>query len=380
MQLPEVAALSDVGRQRDHNEDAWAILPDIGVLAVADGMGGLEHGEIASATAISTLKAAENALRTVVSAVDNSPERGPRSQLGQAMELLSNLASQRIQQVTRGAPSGTTLVVACISGGHLLVANTGDSRAYIYRDGALRCLTDDHTVAAARLRAGLITKEEHDASPYQHMLYQALGTQGEVDPDLFDEPVAAGDIVLLCSDGLTGPVDEPQLGELLGSDPDLDRVARALIDAANTNGGPDNITVVLARVPEGVDAHRLESERRTLTESTVLQHLSDVDRRLLRHYLDRVNLTAGASVDAARGIHMVLSGALKADGDDTLLGPGSVCCADIFARGEGECALTAAEDTEALVLSSDSYEALERRRPRVAARLMRGLLQVMAGE
>ena len=262
MKLDDVTGYSDVGRHRDHNEDAFLVMADIGLVAVADGMGGLEHGEVASSTAIEVLKQAEKALRGVIAAVDREPGRGARSQLSHAMRWLTDLGSQTIMQITRGSSSGTTLVVGCVAGGHLLIANTGDSRAYLFRQGKVRALTDDHTVAAAHMRAGRITKEEHDASPYQHMLYQALGTQSELDPDIFDEPAAVGDVLLVCSDGLTGPVSEDNIARILNEHSNLDRAAAALIQAANDNGGPDNITVVLTRITSGGDPATLEEERR----------------------------------------------------------------------------------------------------------------------
>lgn len=379
MRLNDVQAQTDIGRQRDHNEDSHLVLQDIGVLAVADGMGGLEHGEVASATAIATLRAARITLRDLTDAVDRSPDRATRGSLGQTLEGLSNLASMRIQQVTRGAPSGTTLVMACITGGHLIVANTGDSRAYLHRDGALRCLTDDHTVAAARMRAGLITKEEHDASPFQHMLYQALGTQGEVNPDLFDEPVAKGDIVLLCSDGLTGPLPEPEIARILTESPSLEVATRALIDGANARGGPDNVTVVLARVEDGPPAALVDAERKAIDEAAALAPLGDVDRRLLRHYFDRVSPADGATLDLSAGLHLLLRGEVSVTGRDKSCGVGDVLGIRGFA-GAAPGEARASGPAEALVLGPEAYDALERRRPLVAARLLRGLLESLARE
>lgn len=379
MQLADFTALTDVGKQREHNEDNHVVLNEIGVVAVADGMGGLEFGEVASATAVSLLRHAQSVLRPLVEAVDTAPVRGTRGQLAQALEQLSTLASLRIQQVTGGAASGTTLVVACQAGGHILVANTGDSRAYLYRRGKLRCLTVDHTVAAARLREGLITQAEHDASPYQHMLTQALGTQGEVDPDIFDEPLAAGDIVMLCSDGLTGPVSEPVIGDILGSNEKLESAARRLIDAANANGGPDNITVTLFRVTEGPSAEQLDHDRDLLRSALPLRFLGPVEHQLVRHYLDDHHVAAGEAFDTSRGLYLILEG--EAQEGDSPRAPGSVLGLRAFAGEEDELPESSAvSDCRALVLSNEAYEALEVRRPRVAARLMHGLLSLAFDE
>ena len=379
MRLEDTAALTDVGRERKHNEDAHLLLPDIGLLAVADGMGGLEHGEVASATAISTVRAAQGVLGDLVAKADEAPERENRANLGSALEQVTDIASSRIQQVLNGANSGTTLVLGLIAGGHLLVANTGDSRAYLYRQRRFRCLTDDHTVAAARMRAGLLTQEEHDVSPYQHMLYQALGTAGEVNPDLFDEPLAKDDIVVLCSDGLTGPVSAQAcqriLGEHLEQDATLEEIAAALVTEANANGGPDNITVVMARVAEGPEADAIEEDRMALQRSGMTESLESIDLRLLRHYLDYQTLDAGSPTDVGRGLHFVLRGALERDG--TRVEGGAFCCVKALMGGD-DLPFTAVEDSSVLTLSAESYDLLERRRPKTAARLLRGVLASIA--
>ena len=377
MKLDDVTGYSDVGRHRDHNEDAFLVMADIGLVAVADGMGGLEHGEVASSTAIEVLKQAEKALRGVIAAVDREPGRGARSQLSHAMRWLTDLGSQTIMQITRGSSSGTTLVVGCVAGGHLLIANTGDSRAYLFRQGKVRALTDDHTVAAAHMRAGRITKEEHDASPYQHMLYQALGTQSELDPDIFDEPAAVGDVLLVCSDGLTGPVSEDNIARILTEPSNLDRAAAALIQAANDNGGPDNITVVLTRITSGGDPATLEEERRLFLGCPLLSTLSDTERRQLRHYVDREAFEADAPFNNPEAFYLLLSGkARRPDGREA--GPGDVVGLRRFAGAAEAAVEVATEPCVALRLSLGAYDTLERQRPTIAARMMRQLLTLMA--
>ena len=379
MLLKDTAAHTDVGRERKHNEDAHLLLPDLGLLAVADGMGGLEHGEVASATAISTIQAATGVLTDLVAKTDESPSRQNRANLGSALEQVSDIGSSRIQQVLQGANSGTTLVLGVIAGGHLLVANTGDSRAYLYRGGRIRCLTDDHTVAAARFRAGLLTQEEHDASPYQHMLYQALGTSGEVNPDLFDEPLAKGDVVMLCSDGLTGPVPngmcEHIFEEYLDQGATLDEIAEALITEANDKGGPDNITLVLARIEDGPSPDDVERDRSTLQTAPATSALESIDLRLLRHYLDYASVDEGAETDPERGMYLVLTGGF-ARGDETVEAGGF--CGVKAMMGSEDAPWIAQGDTTCLTMSRDSYELLERRRPKSAARLLRGVLAAMS--
>lgn len=381
MKLTAHAALTDVGVLRKANQDAVTVLPDLGLLAVADGMGGLEKGEVASAAAIGLVHDASKALGEIIQRVDSDPSTVSRMNLAGALEQINELASHRIQQLTHGANSGTTLVTAVIAGGHLMVSNVGDSRAYLFRDGSLRLLTDDHTVAAAQLRAGNMTPEEYEHSPYQHMLYQALGIRNELDPDIFDEPLAAGDLVLLCSDGLTGPVPDAALARILadGSD-DLDELATTLVQHANDNGGPDNITVALARIDaqDLPGAQALEADRDALADSALGRGLTGLDLRILRHFMDHTVLQAGAEVDLGEGLHVVLAGSIEVDG--ATFGPGQIAGLPYFAQPSGDPPLAvAAEDGAALVLSRTAAEHLENRRPRAGARVYRALLRQAFG-
>ncbi len=376
MMFSDVVARTDVGRVREHNEDAHIILRELGLLAVADGMGGLAHGEVASSTAIGTLQAARDSVQQVLSAVGEAPDILGRLQLAQTLELLTNLCNTQIQRTLGTGVSGSTLVVALGVGGGLLVCNTGDSRAYLYRGGGLRQLTEDHTVAAAQLRAGVISREEHDQSPYQHMLYQALGTQSEVDPDLFMEPLAQGDLVLVCSDGLTGPLSDEEIAALLASTEDLDEAADRLIEAANRGGGPDNITLILARSSGGPDPAEVERSRLALASSPPLSALSDYELRMLRLYLDVTTVDRGR-LDAAAGAQVVLEGRLRQGG--RAVEPGGAFGLVHFADGAlGEPAAEIVEPARVALITAEAYSRVEQRRPLVAARLLKGLFRELA--
>jgi len=386
---------------RDHNEDAHLVVDDLGLLAVADGMGGLAHGEIASATVVNTIRSARDSVSQVLRAIGPEPDAGGRLQLAATLELLTNLCNTQIQRSLGAGVSGSTLVLGFVVGGQLLVCNTGDSRAYLFRGGRLRRITDDHTVAAAQLRAGVISEEEHDQSPYQHMLYQALGTQPEVDPDLFHEPLAEGDVVLLCSDGLTGPVSEGEIESILsstglagtglpgtglagtglaGTGPGsgaLETAVGRLIDAANEGGGPDNITIIAARATEGPTAEHLDREREILEGTPPLSQLNGSDLRMLQLYMEWRQLAAGATVDPGEGVQIVLQG--QATQGARRLGPGDVFGVLPFADAEqSEPAVAFEGEGRVLMLSRDAFQQIERRRPNVASRVLRGLLREMA--
>lgn len=376
MIFSEVVARTDVGMVRDHNEDAHLILRDLNLLAVADGMGGLAHGEVASSTAISTLRAARDSVRQVLSAIGDTPDALGRLQLAQTLELLTNLCNTQIQRALGPGVSGSTLVMAFGIEGSLLVCNTGDSRTYLFRDGTLRRLTEDHTVAAAQLRAGVISQEEHDQSPYQHMLYQALGTQSEVDPDLFLEPLAEGDLVLVCSDGLTGPLTEPEIAALLATTEDLEQAADMLIEAANDNGGPDNITLILARSGAGPSPADADRAQQALESSGPLSELTDYELRMLQLYMEVTALSDGR-LDPAAGAHVVLEGLLHQG--ERALGPGAVFGLMGFADERlVEPGAEIVEPARVALITAEAYDRVEQRRPLVAARLLKGLFRELA--
>ncbi len=378
MRLSSATSLTDIGRHRQHNEDSHLVLEDLGLFAVADGMGGLEKGEVASATAIATLEAARNPIEELLVNAEADAGAHGRVQLAQALDMLPHVANDRIQAVTGGAQSGTTLVAGLVSDGHLLLTHVGDSRAYLFRDGQLRQLTEDQTVAAAQFRAGLISQEEHDQSPYQHMLYQALGTAGQLDPDLLCEPLAGGDVLLLCSDGLTGPLSDAEIAELLETTDDLDALAQELIRRANEAGGPDNITVVLARTEEGVLPEEVEGHREALRSSSILSGMNQRDLAMLSLYLDEYVHGAGHVFESEMGLHLLLDGTAQVEGGRSLA-PGSVFGLTPFLDGgESLVAVESTSECTVALLSRGCYAMLKERRPSLAVDLLHGLLAEVA--
>ena len=230
---------SDVGRMRSGNEDSYFCGQT--VFAVADGLGGHQGGEVASAAAVEPL-----------ARLDGREFTDP----GEAAEALANAireANEAILDRAAGDPAlygmGTTLTAAAVAGRHLQLAHVGDSRAYLLREGTLDQLTTDHTVVSELVRRGRLTPEQAAIHPERSILTRAVGLDPRVPVDLPDPlELRAGDQLLLCSDGLTETVDDDQIAELLSAAPDGHAACRSLIDAANDAGGPDNITVVLVRV------------------------------------------------------------------------------------------------------------------------------------
>jgi protein phosphatase len=233
---------TDTGRQRRDNEDnAFARAP---VFVVADGMGGAQAGEVASRLAIEAFQR-------------ELPESGtPEQRLADCVRA----ANRKIYEISRTeherAGMGTTLTAAYLDDGDLAIAHVGDSRAYLFRDQTLKRLTQDHSLVEELVRRGKLTEEQAAEHPQRSIITRALGPEPEVEVDTWTYPVRAGDVLLLCSDGLTSMINEKQIAQILASTPGLERAAEGLIAAANEAGGRDNITVILFRLEEvGGDGH-----------------------------------------------------------------------------------------------------------------------------
>jgi len=235
----EIASLSDTGRQRTSNEDAFVELcrPDgLRLLMVADGMGGHAAGETASHTAVETA-------RNVVKAALGSPDEALR----QAFEAANRAIHEAAERDAKLHGMGTTgVALLAAPSGRCWVAHVGDSRAYRLRGERLEALTEDHSFVAELQRRGLIDAAEAAVHPRRHQVLRSLGIEPEVEVELRALEVEPGDCVLLCSDGLSGVVDEAEIAERLASQ-DPAEAARSLVELANERGGPDNITVQIAR-------------------------------------------------------------------------------------------------------------------------------------
>jgi PPM family protein phosphatase len=231
---------SDVGRTRSGNEDSYFCGRT--VFAVADGLGGHQGGEVASAAAVEPL-----------AALDGREFADP-AEAAEALAEAVRQANAAILDRAAGDPGlwgmGTTVTAAAVAGDHhLQLAHVGDSRAYLFRGGSLEQLTTDHTVVGELVRRGRLTPEQAAIHPERSILTRAVGLDPRIPVDTPDPlELSPGDQVLLCSDGLTEVVPDVKIAQLLAADPDGDAACRSLIDAANSAGGPDNITVVLLRV------------------------------------------------------------------------------------------------------------------------------------
>jgi PPM family protein phosphatase len=237
--LGRSAGLTDTGRRRRQNEDSYVHEPP--VFAIADGMGGAQAGEVASRLAAAVLEEV------------NGEEAIGEARAAELIQEANRRVYERSNQDAAVSGMGTTMTVALVddASGTVAIGHVGDSRAYLIRDGELEQLTEDHTLVNELLKSGKLSPEEANVHPQRSVITRALGTEPDVDVDTFTIETRPGDVFLLCSDGLSSMISDAEiLGLVRSGDGDLEAALRGLVEAANTSGGDDNITVVAFEISE----------------------------------------------------------------------------------------------------------------------------------
>ena len=252
----ECAGLSDTGMMRDHNEDSFLVSQTESFVVVADGMGGHQSGEVASGMAIEEITNFYNNTKGQTEPIElpnwPSGRRKPKSR--EERRLIASIvrANASINKAAGENPKyngmGTTCVAAYFVQEGVIIAHVGDSRCYRFRKGVVEQITEDHSLANEYIRSGILKPEDLPSFPYKNVITRAVGLQESVEVETNFYKHEDGDIYLLCSDGLSDPVKVPQMTEILSQySDDLPRACRELIIAANKNGGPDNVTALLAK-------------------------------------------------------------------------------------------------------------------------------------
>jgi serine/threonine protein phosphatase PrpC len=229
--LGHVGVITDTGRKRRRNEDAYVCEPPL--FAIADGMGGAQAGEVASRLAAAALK--ESDARTL----------GGEERISDLIQEANRRVYDRSITDPNTSGMGTTITVALVEDGNVAFGHVGDSRAYLIRDGRMEQVTEDHSLVNELMKSGKLSREEAETHPQRSVITRALGTDPDVDADTFTIEAKSGDVFLLCSDGLTDLVGEREILELVELNrQDIDAALKSLVKAANRSGGEDNITVV----------------------------------------------------------------------------------------------------------------------------------------
>jgi protein phosphatase len=253
----EIASRSDVGRMRGNNEDSCKVVPELNLAVLSDGMGGEAHGEVASHMAV---EGVTESCQQWLQSPETPLASEARPELSEHTNRLVSAIRQANRKIFETAKEnsthrgmGATVVAVWVNEQRMSLAHVGDSRAYLLRSGELQQLTADHSLVAEQVRRGIITQQQADESENASVLLRALGIEEDVQVDADEHLLMEGDIVLVCSDGLTRMVTEPEIASTLLTHPSAQSAADRLVELANEYGGADNITVVLMRMPRSPD-------------------------------------------------------------------------------------------------------------------------------
>jgi len=375
MSAPEVkfAALTDVGRVRDQNEDNFLVDKKLGLFIVCDGMGGHAAGEIASALAVRTvheeLKKQADLIQDYAALAKGAAKVTKRDILNM-LEFAVNRASQRVHaeavKDSKKRGMGTTLVCLLVIGTQAFIIYVGDSRIYMLRDGLLEQLTEDHTVYNELIKRKKMPREQVEQLAQKNAITRAVGVYEHVEPDTLVLDLTAGDRFLLCSDGLCGYFEEDLegLGRRLGN-PDADAACKSLVDTSNERGGKDNITSVIVTVGDVTSrdemrAKQLQLKREILARMPLFRPLNDREILRVLQVTDVCNYQNGETIisegDKGEELFIVLTGhatVMRNGAELATFNPG-----DHF----GEMALVRSQPRSATVRSAGNSEMMVIRR------------------
>lgn len=373
--IAQYAALTDVGKQRDHNEDNFLVDRKLSLYVVCDGMGGHAAGEVASALAVRTVHdevKREAELLSDFIAGKTGADKVSRRDVINMLEFAVNRASSRVHAEAVKDPTkrgmGTTLVSTLVAGNQAFITYVGDSRVYMLRGGVIQQITEDHNVYNELIKKKKIPKEKAELlAAKKNAVTRAVGVYEHCEPDTLVIDVTAGDRFLLCSDGLSMYFegdDVSELGRML-AEPNAEQAARALIDAANDRGGGDNITVVVVTVGDmgahdETRARKLQLKRDVLARMPLFRPLNERELLRIQEVTEVVSFTNGDKVikegDKGEELFIVLNGQVKVLSGGTELA--------MLTQGEhfGEMALIRAQPRSATVVSDGESELMLIRR------------------
>ena len=389
----DASGLSDVGKKRQHNEDAMLIEPALGLYIVADGMGGHAAGEVASNWAIKIVKEHISSHRKVLSDLADKPTPARRAA---ASALVEGSIQRACAEIYRSANAdlskrgmGTTLACLAVAGNRGVIGHVGDSRIYLVRDGQCHRLTEDHTLVAAQLKAGTISKEQAASSQYRNVITRAVGIQESVQVDTLIIDMLPHDVFILCSDGLHGYLTDGEIAPLVDA-VDIEQLAAKLVDIANERCGRDNITAVAVAVRAdatgAVEASDAHSRIEALRKISLFRHLTYKEQTAVLSLATTRSFAPGEEivVEGEQGdeLFVVTSGKVAIEN-------AGVEIAELRAGGHfGEMGLIdnaprsatvrATESTQVMVISRPDLMNLMRRESILAVKLLWSFVQVLS--
>jgi serine/threonine protein phosphatase PrpC len=395
----QFAALTDVGRQREHNEDNFLVDKKLGLFVVCDGMGGHAAGEVASALSVRTL---HEELRKEADLIHDYAQqktggaRVSKRDITNLLEFATNRASSRVHAEALKDPKkrgmGSTLVALLLAGGQAFIVWVGDSRVYQLREGSISQVTEDHNVYNELIKRKKMSREQVEKLAQKNAITRAVGVYEHADPETIVIDVVAGDRFLLCSDGLSGYFEEDLegLGRAL-SNPDADATVRQLVEYANEQGGKDNITAVVVTAGDlgsrdESRAKQLQLRRDMLARMPLFRPLAE--RELLRvlQVTDAIPYGHGETVisegEKGEELFIVLSGNVKVwrgGAELATLGPGDHFGEMALVRAQPRSATVVAEgNSELMVIRRGEFFEILRKEHQLAVKLLWQFLGVLA--
>ncbi len=390
MATMKVACRTDAGMKMARNEDAVVQIADVPLYGLADGTG----GEAAGRLVVEALGAGADRLAREVRRVADDVTSVARLGVARVLEAILDDASRKLMEVgerERLPTFAASAIVATTVGPFCYVAHVGDCRAYLWRDQELRCLTTDHTLAMMQLQRGVITFNEYLTSPFRHTLSKALGLVPQVNADIAEVRWSPGDVLLLCTNGLTRVVSEERMTHaLMGGD--LDGSARDLVEATRQAGAPDNVSVLLLQFGEEAGSDVTEptvpNVAEVLRAVPFFRELSEPQWLALAPYLEEATFEPGAVLyrdgDAADTLYVVASGQVRLTRDGAPLrelGPGGHCGALALTTEVRRFeTATAVDRVVTLALTRARFQEAVRTKPSLGVRLTLALLAETGGE
>jgi PPM family protein phosphatase len=347
------------------------------VVAAIDGLGGPGRGDRATKLVLAGIERKTPLIDKLARATERDRTSGARLALIKSIERVLGEVHAEIAAL-QDSQLGATLALAVFTAGYAHVAHVGAVRAYLLRDGRLRALTEDHTLGMARVRSGSMSPEEYQSSPLRRRLYQALGTGADIDVDVASVVLADRDVLLLCTDGVHGALDDDTLRDCL-SLKTAEQAANALCDAARAAGSEDAASAVVVRIASEAAPEEIDALARTLASTSLFRDLSESERLLVAPYLDRIDLDNGdqlfAEGDPGDAFYVIVDGHVRVTRGGTPLteiGPGGgfgeLCLAG--PRIARSASVTAVGPTVVLGLTRDRFHEVVARRPAIGTRLL----------
>ena len=382
--MDHYSVVTDPGLKRKNNQDSLFASPEMGVYVVADGVGGRLGGDKASQLCVHVFEERAPALQHLVNNHAREPGESRRNQVLEALDSVCQEASRAVYEmgIAEGFPgTSTTLVVTLVGGGFVFVAHAGDSRVYLYRQELLRKLTDDHSMVNELVRQGKMTAQEARKSSYRHVITRALGNSPFVQVDLACTELLPGDRLLLCSDGLSDPVEPNTLQDLVANGSPKEVVPR-LLQAAMDGGGSDNISIIVVDPQPTPEAERAVARAQVLSQLFLFEGLQFSALQRVSLFMSEMPFAPNQEIltqgDEGQRLYAVVQGTLEVTRDGVKIadfGPG-----DHF----GELALTDSRPRSATVRATSmgrlmtidrmQLDRLSRREPELGARILWNLL------